>query len=209
VALSEGRYTITATAVDRSGVTTATTPLGTITIDTVGPRATNLGFTQSPGRLVVQFQDDRSGLAQAPLTDGRNYQVEKPLLRPGRLLVGELSVTPPTGPTSPQTVTAQLTNNGRADLRGGTFTVTAFNSDLGITDVAGNPLDGEFHGRFPSGNGVPGGNFVAIVDALRNRILAIGPSQQGTPIHSHPGTIPGAVLHPIPATTGSAAPRRR
>ena len=111
VALVDGQYTITATAVDRNGMTTATTPLGTITIDTVGPRVTNLSFVQSPGRLVVQFQDDRSGLAQASLTDGRNYRVQKPHLRPGRLLVRNLSVTLPTGPTAPQTVTAPLTNN--------------------------------------------------------------------------------------------------
>jgi hypothetical protein len=209
VALVDGRYTIMAMAVDRSGVTTATTTLGAINIDTVGPRVTNLGFMQSPGRLIIQFRDDRSGLAQAPLTDGRNYQVEKPHLRPGQLLVGDLSVTPPTGPTNPQTVTAQLTNNARTDLRGGTFTVTVFNSGLGITDVAGNPLDGEFHGRFPSGNGVPGGNFVAIVDALHNRILAIGPSQQGTPIRNNPGAIPGVVRPPARSAIASAAPKKR
>jgi hypothetical protein len=36
-----------------------------------------------------------------------------------------------------------------------------------FTDVAGNALDGEFSGTFPSGNGVPGGNFVIMfnVDA--------------------------------------------
>jgi hypothetical protein len=194
-------------AVDRSGVTTATTTLGAITIDTVGPRVTKLGFAQSPGRLIIQFQDDRSGLAQAPLTDGRNYRVEKPHLRPGRLLVGGLSVTPPTGPTNPQTVTAPLTNNGGTNLRGGTFTLTVFNSLLGITDVAGNPLDGEFFGRLPSGNGVPGGDFVAIVDALHNRILSIGPSQQGTPIRNDPGSIPRVAQPPTRAGIASAAPK--
>lgn len=34
-------------------------------------------------------------------------------------------------------------------------------SDLSITDPSGNPLDGEFSGTFPSGDGTPGGNFVA------------------------------------------------
>src|SRR5262249_4407728 len=98
---------------------------------------------------------------------------------------------PPTGPSDPQTVTAPLTNNGRKNLRSGIFTVTVFSSGLGITDVAGNPLDGEFFGRFSSGNRVPGGDFVAIVDALHNRILAIGPSQQGTAIRKKPAAIPG------------------
>jgi hypothetical protein len=190
-------------------VTTATTSLGTLTIDTVGPRVTNLGFVQAPGQLIVQLQDERSGLAQAPLTDGRNYQVQKPHLRPGRLLVGELSVTTPTGPTDPQTVTAPLTRSGRTNLGSGTFTVTVFNSDLGITDVAGNPLDGEFFGRFPSGNGVPGGDFVAIVDALHNRILAVGPSQQGTPIRNDPGSIPGVDPPPTRAELVAAARKKR
>jgi hypothetical protein len=209
VALIDGQYVVTATAVDKNGVTTATTTLGTITIDTVGPRVTNLGFVQAPGQLIVQFQDDRSGLAQAPLTDGRNYRVRKPHLRPGRLLVGDLSVTPPTDPTGPQTVTAPLTNNGRTNLRSGTFTVTVFDSDLGITDVAGNPLDGEFFGRFPSGNDVPGGDFVAIVDTLHTRILATRPSQQGTPIRNNPGAIPGAVLPLTRAEIASAARKKR
>jgi hypothetical protein len=209
IALIDGQYTITAMAVDQNGVTTATTSLGTLTIDTVGPRVTNLGFVQAPGQLIVQLQDERSGLAQAPLTDGRNYQVQKPHLRPGRLLVGELSVTTPTGPTDPQTVTAPLTRSGRTNLGSGTFTVTVFNSDLGITDVAGNPLDGEFFGRFPSGNGVPGGDFVAIVDALHNRILAVGPSQQGTPIRNDPGSIPGVDPPPTRAELVAAARKKR
>jgi hypothetical protein len=106
-------------------------------------------------------------------------------------------------------VTATLTNNGRTNLGSGTFTVKVFDSPLGITDVAGNPLDGEFFGRFPSGNRVPGGDFVAIVDALHNRILAIGPSQQGTPIRNNPGAIPGAVLPPTPAEIAAAALLKR
>jgi hypothetical protein len=30
----------------------------------------------------------------------------------------------------------------------------------GSTDLAGNPLDGEFRGAYPTGNGRPGGDFV-------------------------------------------------
>ena len=211
VALPDGQYVITATAVDRNGVTTASTVIATIVIDTIGPRVTAFGFTQNPGRLFVQFQDERSGLAQAPLTDGRNYQIEKPHLRPGRLLVRSLTATPPTGPTNPQTVTAVVTNRGSSNLGSGTFTVTVFNSPLGITDVAGNPLDGEFYGRFPSGNGVPGGDFVAIVDTIHNQIIAIRPDQAGNPIRipNNPAAIPGVILPPTQAQLAAAQRQKR
>ena len=208
-ALMDGQYTVTATAVDQSGVTTATSQLGTITIDTVGPRVTELRFAQSPGRLVVQFQDDRSGLAPASLTDGRNYLVKKLRLLPGRLLVGNLSVTPPTLPTAPQTVTAPLIRNGNKNLRSGTFIVSVFSSALGITDVAGNPLDGEFYGRFPSGNGVPGGNFVAIVDTLHTRLLAIRPSQQGKALRGNQEAILNVALHHTHAHLASGPRKQR
>jgi hypothetical protein len=87
--------------------------------------------------------------------------------------------------------------------------VTVFNSGLGITDVAGNPLDGEFFGRFPSGNGVRGGDFVAIVDAVHKHILSVGPSQQGTLIRNNPGAIPGAVRPLTRAEIAPAAPKNR
>src|SRR5207249_3938972 len=38
--------------------------------------------------------------------------------------------------------------------------VSGANGGTNFTDVVGNALDGEFAGTFPSGNGVPGGNFV-------------------------------------------------
>ena len=58
----------------------------------------------------------------------------------------------------------------------------------GIRDVAGNSLDGEFYGFFPSGNNLVGGNFVAGLNAVHNTIFApktiIG---HATPV-SPPGT---------------------
>jgi hypothetical protein len=41
-----------------------------------------------------------------------------------------------------------------------------------VQDIAGNHLDGEFYGSFPSGNGIPGGDFVADIDAIHNKIFA-------------------------------------
>ena len=67
-----------------------------------------------------------------------------------------------------------LTINGGRPLRGGTYTLTIFSGAgvRGVRDVAGNALDGEFSGTFPSGNGIPGGNFVAELDAIHRRVFA-------------------------------------
>jgi hypothetical protein len=51
----------------------------------------------------------------------------------------------------------------------------------GIQDVAGNALDGEFYGKFPSGNNIPGGNFVALVDAIHNKIFPPQPLTSTSP----------------------------
>jgi hypothetical protein len=83
-----------------------------------------------------------------------------------------------------------LTINSGRQLRGGRyyFTVISGAGATGIRDVAGNALDGEFYGFFPSGNNIPGGNFVAGLDAVHNTIFAprtiIG---HATPV-SPPGT---------------------
>ena len=50
-------------------------------------------------------------------------------------------------------------------MRAGGFT-------RGVEDVAGNALDGEFYGFFPSGNQQPGGDFVAELDAVHNTIFS-------------------------------------
>jgi hypothetical protein len=55
------------------------------------------------------------------------------------------------------TVTFNLGKGGRLPRGRYIFQI----SSGGVTDLAGNALDGEFTGRFPSGNGAPGGNFIA------------------------------------------------
>lgn len=63
-------------------------------------------------------------------------------------------------------------NNG-GYLKGGYFQIIARAKSVllkgGIQDVAGNALDGEYYGpTSASGNGVPGGDFVANVTAIHN-----------------------------------------
>src|SRR5262249_23184845 len=158
------------------GMTQATASLGTVVIDTVGPRITNLVFDRGSGRMLVTFQDNLSGLDQHQLRDGANYHlVGRPLSRkipvPHVILVTSISVSTATTPTDPQTSTV-IFNNGRV-LPGGRYLITVNSGSIdahrnGIEDVAGNAMDGEFYGTFPTGNGRPGGNFVALITAFHN-----------------------------------------
>ncbi len=71
--------------------------------------------------------------------------------------------------------------NGGEALRGGTYTYTV--NSGGVQDIAGNALDGEFYGFFPSGNNIVGGNFVAVLDSVHNRIYSPSPQQGfGSPV---------------------------
>jgi hypothetical protein len=76
----------------------------------------------------------------------------------------------------------------------------------GVRDIAGNALDGEFYGFFPSGNNVPGGDFVARLDAIHRLILpaqtVVGTASPVTP----PGTKPSPAVITGPASRPSPAP---
>jgi streptogramin lyase len=169
--LAQGQYIITAMATDSFGHTTAaTTILPTshpLEIDTAGPKVASLSFNRVSGQIDLTFQDNLSGMDQAQVINAANYALSKLHTLRGRYLVNILSATPG-GPTSPEPVVVTI-NNGR-QLRGGIYTFTILSG--GIRDVAGNALDGEFYAFFPSGNNVPGGNFVAGLNAVHHTIFA-------------------------------------
>ena len=74
-----------------------------------------------------------------------------------------------------------------------------------MQDIAGNALDGEFYGYFPSGNNQPGGDFVAQLTAIHHTIFA--PSTivgRATPV-SPPGTRQGNVYIPQTINPGKLA----
>ena len=186
VPLADGTYTINAHAVDRNNATKANTVLGNVTIDTVGPRVMNFLFNRPAGEVNVTLQDDRSGLAQQSIIDNAFYSITKPRLNNGTYLFTSLTASPSNGPTAPQMVTGVINNHLK--LRGGVYTFTLTSG--GVTDVAGNALDGEFYGYLPSGNGQRGGDFVAVIDTVHSRILSPKPMQGfGTP-----NVPPGALL---------------
>ena len=185
--LPDGYYTIAATAIDQFGKTTTgnTFPASPVTllpsavqgpllIDTAGPKVTNVLFNRLNGEVDVVFQDGLSGMNLATLVDSNNYSLTKPHSLPAKFLVTSLNIVPlGIGPTAP--VEVRVIFNSGAVLKGGFYTFTIHSTSGGryaVQDVAGNDLDGEFYGTFPSGNSVPGGDFVAMLDAFHNKVFA-------------------------------------
>ena len=202
-ALADGGYTITAVAVDAFGqtVSSPTTIVPNLVIDTVGPKVTGMSFDPSRGRIVVTFQDfggannAGAGLDAASLIDAANYQfttVHHP--RVGKYVMNVISDVPG---TTAGTQTVTLSINGGKSIKGKWYFFTIFAASSsnvsGVRDIAGNALDGEFYGYFPSGNNIPGGNYVAQLTAMHHTIFApttiIG---RATPVHP-PGTRQGSI----------------
>lgn len=179
VALADGSYVITATAVDQFGVTTTAAPV-TITahlvIDTAGPVIASASFNRLSGQVdyVIQGPSPASGVNLATLLDSANYELTKVHANkafPGKWIVTNISVTPGTAAHS---FNVAVTFNNGAPIRGGFFLFTIRDSTRhrsSVQDIAGNSLDGEFYGSFPSGNGIPGGDFIAEFSSFHNKIF--------------------------------------
>ena len=196
VRIPDGSYTVMAAAVDAAGHTTAMSTVqtaaggGPLVIDTVGPKVNYVQFDRLNGQILVTFQDERSGMNLYGVNDASNYLVTKAHQKlPGTYLVTSLI---PTGGAATDPVTVPVVINYGKSLRGGRYNFTIKSG--GITDIAGNALDGEFYGYFPSGNNRPGGDFVARLDAIHHLILpaatVVGPA---TPVNP-PGTKPVKVV---------------
>ncbi len=175
--LADGRYTVTAMAIDANHETTATTQIlpsatqGPLTIDTVGPTVTAVRFAPRRGQIDVTFADNLSGLDQASVSAASSYVLTR--LRPRRLTF-RVSVLAETAPDPAGPVTVALSINPARLLRTGIdiFTILSGAGATGIRDAAGNALDGNFAGSFPSGNQISPGNFVAELDAVHHVVLA-------------------------------------
>jgi hypothetical protein len=111
---------------------------------------------------------------------------------PSSYLVTSLSTSPQVDPAAPQVVT--VTINKGAAIRGGYYRVTIKSG--GIEDVAGNALDGEFYGDFPSGNNQAGGNFVANLNSIHNTVEPPLPVTSSASPLIPPGTKPKATSIP-------------
>ena len=180
IPLADGSYTITGTAIDQFGVTTTTAPV-TITsdlvIDTVAPVITSAVWNRLNGQVDYTIQDPApfSGVNVASLLDSSNYlftKVHANKAYPGKWIATNISVTPGAAAGS---YTVDVTFNNGRPIRGGFYLFTIRDSSNGassVEDIAGNHLDGVFYGSFPSGNGIPGSDFVAELSGYHNKIFA-------------------------------------
>jgi hypothetical protein len=213
--LADGSYAITAVAVNTAGhtVSSTTTITPDLVIDTVGPKVTGVSFSRFTGQILLTLQNFGGpsgagvGINLATLADANNYSfIKANAAHPEAFKVNVISITPGTT-TGSQLVT--LTLNDGHSIRGGhyLFTVRSVSpTDLtGVQDIAGNALDGEFYGTFPSGNNHVGGDFVAELDAVHHITYppqtAIGTASPLTPQDPPPSSILStAIAHPSKQT---------
>ncbi len=179
VPLADGSYVITATAVDQFGETTGgpTTITSDLVIDTVGPVITNVVWNRLNGQVdyVIQDPSPATGVNVATLLDSANYNFTKVHANkayPGKWIVTNIAVSPGAATSS---YDVAVTFNSGETMRGGFYLFTIRDSTRGpssVQDIAGNDLDGEFYGSFPSGNKVVQGDFVAMLSGYHDKIFA-------------------------------------
>ncbi len=180
VALADGHYKITATAIDQFHETTTTAPTvitANLQIDTVGPVITGAFFNRLNGEVDYSITDPGgapSGVLLSTLLDSSNYlftKVHANKAYPGKWIVTDVTTT--AGPVAGSYDVAVVFNSGKK-IRGGFYLFTirdSTNGNSSVQDIAGNHLDGHFYGTFPSGNGVNGSDFVAELDGYHNKIF--------------------------------------
>ncbi|MBM4048998.1 MAG: hypothetical protein FJ279_28190, partial [Planctomycetes bacterium] len=146
--LADGAYGYRLFSVDAAGNLSAASAGLTVQVDTVGPRVTSL--SPAPGStaanvaaVVARFNEDLAGAT----VNAATFRVAKS----GVAVDG--TVTYDSGLDA-------ATFTPSAALPEGDYQVRLV-GDGSIEDLAGNRLDGEYVGSFPSGNGAPGGDFVA------------------------------------------------
>ena len=177
VVLADGDYTIQAVSFSASSPANGVADLaGPLRIDTLGPVV--WGVTVNPvGREVRIDVRDRggagdSGSAVYAANVAGNYAFTP---------AGVSSVlTAPPYPATSMIVSLRTIRPIRPAVHA--LTVLAgrdLATGLGIFDAAGNPLDGSFNGRFPSGGANAGQNFVAQLVIHGNRVVALRPETIG------------------------------
>lgn len=111
------------------------------------------------GQIYVTYQDNASGMNLASLTNTLNYSfTRKTTHEPRAFKITAAKLIPPLSATAPVTVTLRVANGAR--IHHGRYLFAILSG--GIDDVAGNLLDGNYNGTFPTGNGVAGSQFNAL-----------------------------------------------
>ena len=165
--LADGIYSVTAIVTPSSGYPGPVQPLannGRVVIDTVAPKVVRIA-NSGAGQVTVYFRDDLSGMNFTSLSNTSNYA----FAGPRRLGFSPTSATVvPAGslPTDVVGVVLTIPGNRRtwAMVQGLRITGTnpvggAGGANLGITDNAGNPLQGYYGKLVSSASGRAGGNY--------------------------------------------------
>ncbi|HEX3446848.1 MAG TPA: Ig-like domain-containing protein, partial [Isosphaeraceae bacterium] len=184
ISLADGSYRISASAVDQFGETTTAAPVvitSDLVIDTVGPVITGAFFNRLNGQVDYTIQDPSptsgppSGVWVNTMLDSSNYLLTKVHANrayPGKWIVTNVTATPGAAPNS---YDVAVTFNSGKPIRGGFYLFTirdSTNGNSSVQDITGNHLDGVFYGSFPSGNGINGSDFVAMLSAYHFKIFA-------------------------------------
>jgi VCBS repeat-containing protein len=153
--LPDGTYQFLVQGQRANGVQTALVDGGVVTIDTVAPRVLNALLNPKTGQVYVTYLDDRSGMSFSSTTNVANYVFTKQFTSTPRSDIISATRLLPVSQTGPQTVVLR-SQQGKA-IKHGRYLFRIISG--GVADVAGNALDGEFTGTYPSGDGTAGGDF--------------------------------------------------
>jgi large repetitive protein len=168
VTLHDGSYIITASTTAPGELPSPPVRILTdeLVIDTIAPRVRAANFNAKDNQITLVIQDTGSGFDPSVLENDELYVVTGPagLTASGPKGIKGISAAVSGFYSNARAVTLDL--GERTPKPGSKFKAASGLYRLqvmaaGLTDRAGNPLDGEFVGSFPSGNGWPGGNFLA------------------------------------------------
>ncbi len=158
VPLLDGSYKVTANAADSAGnPSTFPVTFPTLVVDTIAPRITGVSLNPKLGKVFITFQDDRSGLIDAALSNVTNYALSLPA-RKGSIPITGITISPGSG-SDPRLVTLDFALGSagrRLGARASRYTLSIAGHNF--SDAAGNALSEQFYLSTP---GAPKSGYIA------------------------------------------------
>jgi hypothetical protein len=162
-ALPDDRYQISVQSIDGSGGgATAMVPISPanepLVISTAGPVITSVVYNARARQITINFED-AIGLDPSTLSNVAFYSVSGKGVSIARVAARAVAGN----------ATVVLTLSGKKRPQKVKLTVVA----SGIADAAGSVLDGEFLGKFPTGDMHPGGDFFATLPIKIKKVKTV------------------------------------
>jgi hypothetical protein len=160
--LGDSGYTFSVSAFNPAAPssTIRSASIGRVIISTHGPQVGRIAFDAKHGTITVTY-DDSVGLTPTGLLNPAAYTLSQ-----GSSVLHPTAVNAVAATAGSFAETMSLVFNRGRKLKPGQDILT-IDSSL-VRDIVGNPLNGEFTGTFPSGNGASGGNFAAAYTIKNN-----------------------------------------